>query len=310
MGVKQMQVPAKDLARTSQQSCTSQIRYAIVTPARNEAAFLEEHLASVVSQTVRPAEWVIVDDGSTDATGAIVDRWAAQHAWIKSLHRGDRGFRQAGAGVIEAFYDGYHALRTHDWEYLVKLDGDLILNPDYFERCLEEFVKDAQLGIGGGIVYDGQNAPGKFEQGPSFHVRGAVKMYRRACWDAIGGLITSPGWDTVDELKANYLGWNTRSFAALKVLHLRPTGAVDGTWKNAVKNGRANYVTGYHPLFMLLKCLRRALSKPYVVGGLGLSYGFVSGCIRRIPRVNDPSLIRYIRRQQLRYLLHLKSIWN
>lgn len=290
--------------------CTSETRYVIVTPVRNEDAYLEEHLASVVQQTIRPTEWIIVDDGSTDATGAIVDRWAAQHGWIKSLHRGDRGFRQAGTGVIEAFYEGYHALKMHDWEYLVKLDGDLILSPDYFERCLEEFAKDAHLGIGGGIVCDREDAPLKFEQGPRFHVRGAVKMYRRSCWNAIGGLITSPGWDTVDELKANYLGWHTRSFTELRVLHCRSTGAVDGTWKNAVKNGQANYVTGYHPLFMFLKCLRRALNKPYVVEALGLFYGFVSGYILRIPRVNDSALIRYVRRQQLRYLIHLKSIWN
>lgn len=290
--------------------CTSETRYVIVTPVRNEDAYLEEHLASVVRQTIRPTEWIIVDDGSTDATGAIVDRWASQHAWIKALHRGDRGFRYAGTGVMEAFYDGYHALSTRDWTYLVKLDGDLILSPDYFERCLEEFAKDAQLGIGGGIVCDREDAPLKFEQGPSFHVRGAVKMYRRACWVAIGGLITSSGWDTVDELKANYLGWHTRSFTDLRVLHCRPTGAVDGRWKDAIKNGRANYVTGYHPVFMLLKCLRRALNKPYVVGALGLFYGFVSGYIRRLPQVEDPALIKYIRRQQLRRLFLLKSIWQ
>lgn len=255
-----MEVPAKHRDAGMHLLCASETRYVIVTPVRNEDAYLEEHLASVGRQTIRPTEWVIVDDGSTDATGAIVDRWASQHARIKSLHRGDRGFRYAGTGVIEAFYDGYHALSTHDWKYLVKLDGDLILSPDYFERCLEEFAKDAQLGIGGGIVCDREAAPLKFGQGPSFHVRGAVKMYRRACWDAIDGLITSPGWDTVDELKSNYLGLNTRIFTELRVLHCRTTGAVDGTWKNAVKNGHANYGTGYHPVFMFLKCLRRALA--------------------------------------------------
>ena len=135
-------------------------------------------------------------------------------------------------------------------------------------------------------------------------------MYRHACWDAIDGLLTSPGWDTVDELKANCVGRHTRSFIELRVLHCRPTGAVDGTWKNAVKNGQANYVTGYHPLFMVLKCLRRALNKPYVVGALGLFYGFVSGYIRRAPRVADPALIKYIRRQQLRRLFLLESIWQ
>lgn len=291
-------------------SVESSTKYVVITPVRNEALYLEESIASVVQQTIRPVEWIIVDDGSTDETGAILDRQASQHNWIRVVHRTNRGFRHSGTGVMEAFYDGYGALKTQDWGNLVKLDADLILRPDYFERCFDQFSQDPQLGIGGGIVCDRGNAPLKFEQGPSFHVRGAVKMYRRACWDAIGGLIISPGWDTVDELKANYLGWKTRSFTDLKVLHCRPTGAVDGTWKNAVKNGQANYVTGYHPLFMFLKCLRRALNKPYVIEAVGLFYGFLSGYIRRIPRVDDSSLIRYIRRQQLRYLLHLKSIWN
>jgi glycosyltransferase involved in cell wall biosynthesis len=286
------------------------IRYVVITPVRNEAAHLEENIASVMRQTVRPAEWVLVDDGSTDATGTIVDLRAARHAWITALHRRDRGFRQAGTGVIEAFYDGYRALRTHDWEYLVKLDGDLTLGPDYFERCFEEFGIDPQLGIGGGIVYHIEDDKLKIEKNPCFHVRGATKIYRRACWDALGGLITSPGWDTLDEVKANFLGWKTRSFPELRVLHRRPTGAADGTWRNAVKNGLANYVSAYHPLFMLLKCLKRAVKKPYVVESLGLCYGFVSGYIRRAPRVADPALIQYIRKQQLRRLLLLESIWK
>jgi glycosyltransferase involved in cell wall biosynthesis len=303
-------ISQKNAARAWDQSPEREIRYVVITPVRNEAAHLEENIASVVRQTVRPAEWVLVDDGSTDATGTIVDLWAARHSWIKALHRRDRGFRQAGTGVIEAFYDGYRALRTHDWEYLVKLDGDLTLGPDYFQRCFDEFGKDPQLGIGGGIVYHIEDDKLKIEKNPRFHVRGATKIYRRACWDALGGLVPSPGWDTVDELKAHFLGWKTRGFPELRVLHRRPTGAADGTWRNAVKNGLANYVAAYHPLFMLLKCLKRAVKKPYVVESLGLLYGFVSGYIRRAPRVADPALIQYIRKQQLRRLLLLESMWE
>ena len=290
-------------------STDSEVRFVVITPVRTEAAHLEENIGSVVRQTVRPTEWVLIDDGSTDATGKIVDLCAARHSWIKALHRRDRGFRQAGTGVIEAFYDGYRALRTHDWEYLVKLDGDLTLGPDYFQRCFEEFGKDPRLGIGGGLVYHIEDDQVKIENNPRFHVRGATKIYSRACWDALGGLVTSPGWDTLDELKAHFQGWKTRSFPQLKVLHHRPTGAAEGQWRNAVKNGLANYVSAYHPLFMLLKCLRRALRKPYVESP-GLFYGFVSGYIRRVPRVEDPALIRYIRKQQLRRLLLLESMWE
>ena len=291
-------------------SSVDQIRFVIITPVRNEAAYLEETISSVLSQSVRPAEWVLVNDGSTDGTGAIIDRWGGQHALIRPLHRRDRGFRQQGTGVMEAFYDGYQALSTYDWEYVVKLDGDLILAPDYFEKCFEEFVKDPQLGIGGGMLYQVEEDQVKPEVHQIFHVRGATKIYRRACWEALGGLMKSPGWDTVDELKAHFLGWKTRTFPDVRVQHRRPTGAIDGAWRNAVKHGVGNYVAAYHPLFVIFKCLKRVPNKPYGIDSLGICYGFFSSYAKQLPRIQDPACIRYIRRQQLRRLLFLKSIWK
>lgn len=308
-GGKQMEVPAKHLDRGMHRLPASETRYVIITPIRNEAAHLEKHVASVVSQTVKPTEWILVDDGSTDMTGAIIDQLASQYTWIKALHRHDRGFRP-GTGVIEAFYDGYAALRTYDWEYLVKLDGDLTFEPDYFEKCFEEFGKDSLLGIAGGILYQVEEDQMKLEVHQSFHVRGATKIYRRACWDALGGLMKSPGWDTVDELKAHFLGWETRTLPDIRVLHRRPTGAVDGTWRNAVKHGLGNYVAAYHPLFIVFKCLKRVVHKPYGIDSLGIFYGFLSGYSKQFPRIQDPAFIHYIRRQQLRRLLFLESIWK
>jgi hypothetical protein len=141
-------------------------------------------------------------------------------------------------------------------------------------------------------------------------VRGPIKLYKRACWDAIGGLITAPGWDTVDELHANYHGWRTRSFLELKVIHYRPTGAAQGAWRDSVKNGRADYVSGYHPIFMAAKCVQRMLHRPFGIVSLGLAWGYLSGYVRGTPRVRDPLLVRYVRRQQLRRLIGLKSIWT
>jgi biofilm PGA synthesis N-glycosyltransferase PgaC len=282
-------------------------QYVIVSPIRNEAAHLAETIAAVVSQTIKPAEWVLVDDGSSDATGSIADDWAGRYAWIRVIHRRDRGGRSQGTGVMEAFYEGYGALTITDWEFLVKFDGDIVAGSSYFEACLAKFDADPALGIGGGYVDEGLGPDGT----PPFHVRGATKIYRRACWNQLGGLIKSPGWDTLDELKAQFLGWKTRTFADLRVLHRRHTGAADGAWLNAVKNGRANYVAAYHPLFMVLKCLKRFLSsRPYGLQSLGLWYGFVGGYLHRLPRVEDKLLIRYIRSQQLRRLLFLPSIWS
>jgi hypothetical protein len=123
-------------------------------------------------------------------------------------------------------------------------------------------------------------------------------------------LLRTPGWDTVDEVKAQMSGWEVRTFRDLKVLHYRPTGAAEGPWRNAVKDGRADYVTGYHPLFMFLKCAKRIFQKPYLLGSVGLLYGFIESYIRRAPQVNDRALIHYVRQQQMRRLLLQDSIWK
>jgi biofilm PGA synthesis N-glycosyltransferase PgaC len=261
-------------------------------------------------QTIRPIEWIIVDDGSTDGTGEVIEKYAAEYSWITALHRADRGRRENGTGVIEAFYYGYQTLRRAEWDFIVKMDGDVTPSTDYFENCFEEFEKDPTLGIGGGVICHLENGSLNVEGCPQFHVRGATKIYRCACWNAIGGLLQAPGWDTIDEVKANMLGWRTRSFQHLKLLHRRPTGAADGVWRNSVKDGRADYISAYHPLFMLLKCVKRLFHKPLVVGSIGMLYGFISAYLNRAPQVSDPALIHYVRSQQLRRLLFLDSIWK
>jgi glycosyltransferase involved in cell wall biosynthesis len=286
--------------------------YVIVTPVRNEAEFLPGTIASVASQTLAPRQWILVNDGSTDTSGQILDAAARQHPWIKVVHRPDRGFRKSGGGVVEAFYDGYARIDSKSWDYLVKLDGDLSFDPTYFERCFSRFDQDPKLGLGGGAICNSRNgdliveSPGD----PVFHVRGATKIYRRACWDQIGGLLKAPGWDTLDELKANMLGWKTRTFPDLKLVHHRIAGNADGAWKNWVKNGRANYITGYHPLFMVVKCMKRLFEKPYGLASLGLLTGFFGGYVKREPQVEDKELIRFLRRQQLNRLLCKQSLWT
>ena len=285
-------------------------KYVIITPARDEEAFLEKTIASVASQSILPTQWIIVNDGSVDRTGQIIDRYASMYPWITPVHRSNRGYRQAGGGVVATFYDGYAQIRSPDWEFLVKLDADLSFSADYFESCFAEFDQDLRLGIGGGGIYHEEAGELKLERNPRFHVRGATKIYRRECWDALGGLLRAPGWDTVDELKANMLGWTSRTFPDLRLSHYRFTGAADGAWRDSIKNGRANYITGYHPIFMLLKCVRRSVQRPFLVGSVGLGWGFLSGYWRRTPRVQDHALIRYTRSQQMRHLLHLESIWK
>src|SRR5579862_7957916 len=123
--------------------------YVVITPVRDEEEHLQSTIESMVQQTVLPKEWIIVDDGSKDHTGEIIDDYASRYPWIKAVHREDRGFRKAGGGVVDAFYDGYRVLTCSEWDFVVKFDGDLIFDADYFEKCLGEFHLDSKLGIGG-----------------------------------------------------------------------------------------------------------------------------------------------------------------
>jgi glycosyltransferase involved in cell wall biosynthesis len=286
--------------------------YIIITPVRDEERHIMKTLESVSSQQILPEEWIIVDDGSRDQTGKILDEYSKGYPWIKVLHRKDRGFRQPGTGVIEAFYEGYEKIRAREWEFLVKLDGDLSFPPDYFEKCFSHFKADHSLGIGGGLVMVYKNGKLVIDSphDPPFHVRGATKIYRRPCWEKISPLLKSPGWDTIDEVKANMLGWSTRTFHDLKIVQHKLTGEGDGSWRNWFKNGLGNYITGYHPLFMLGKCIKRATKRPYLLASLALFMGFCSGYVKHIPQVDDKRVINYLRQQQLRKLMMKPSIYG
>jgi len=288
------------------------INYAVVSPVRNEGEYISLTISSMVAQTIRPTKWIIVNDGSTDKTGQIAEEAARSNSWIKVVNRADRGFRKAGGGVIDAFYEGYGLIEKESWDYVVKLDGDLSFESDYFENCFGHFDENPQLGIAGGTICSaiGGVVEAESKIDPRFHVRGATKIYRAACWREIGGLIHAPGWDTLDEVKANMLGWVTCTISGINAIHHRPTGGAYGKWNDMTKGGIANYIAGYHPLFMFLKCIRRMAEKPYLLGGSALLFGFVKGYVKRIPQVDDKALIRYFRQQQMNRLMRRKSLWG
>jgi biofilm PGA synthesis N-glycosyltransferase PgaC len=284
-------------------------RYIIVSPVRDEGAHLAVTAQSLVTQTVTPTQWVIVDDGSRDDTAEIARRYASQHSWITVVQRRDRGFRAPGNGVMEAFHAGLSAVDAQ-WDFLVKLDGDVLLRDDYFEQCLARFDANPKLGIAGGAFHSPTEDGYVEERHPMFHVRGATKIYRRRCWDDIGGLIRTTGWDTYDEVKANRLGWQTYTFRDLVVLQQRTTGGVAGPWRNSVKNGLAGYIVGYDPMFMIARAARNLLSPPRFATSFGLLWGYFGALARRAPRVDDPETIRYTRREQRKRLLGRESIWR
>ena len=285
--------------------------YLVVTPARNEEDHLGALARSMAAQTRRPAEWVVVDDGSSDTTGELVDRFAGDHEWVTAVHRPDRGHRAPGGGVAETFNAGLAAARTDDWDYVVKLDADLELDPDYFARCLRYLETHDDVGIIGGLVHDRQpDGSLAVEKNPTFHVRGATKIYRRATWEAIGGLVVAKGWDTIDELKANQLGWRTMTLSDVAVVQQRTTGARAGTWRDWAKNGRAAHFCGYHPLFIVARAGRVAMTRPFLVRGVALFSGWLSAVVRRRAPIADPELIGYVRRQQINRLSGRPTIWR
>lgn len=265
----------------------------------------------MVNQDFRPVRWIIVDDGSEDETPIQAESAAREHDWIEVIRRSDRGYRLPGQGVVDAFYEGFDAIGNCNWDFISKFDGDLSFGKDYFSKCLSSFAEDPQLGIAGGMCSlqrGGQIIP-ETPDDPIFHVRGPTKIYRRQCFEQIGGLKRLAGWDGIDELKANMLGWTTKTLRHIPIIHHRPTGQADGTWKNQVKFGRANYIMGYHPLFMVAKILKRLFQPPFVVGSLGLGWGYLAAIMNRVPTVDDPELIGYVRQEQLNKLLLRPSIW-
>lgn len=314
----------------STEICLRPLRYIAITPVRDEEQYLRHTIRSMLRQTILPVQWILVDDGSSDRTLTIINGLSAQKSWITAVHRPDssrdsrsgvsgtddepvsyrRGTRALQAKEIEAFYEGFEHITTTDWDFLVKLDGDVSFGAHYFERCFARFARDRDLGIGGGIICHRLEGRLQAEVTPRFHVRGATKIYRRACWHEIGGVVKGAGWDTLDEVKANMLGWRTRTFLHLPVIHHRYTGAANGAWRNALKNGLWNHVCGYHPLFVLAKCVKRMFWRAQMLHSTGLLWGFVLGRIRRVPQIEDKALIRFLQEQQLRRLLLRPTIWK
>jgi glycosyltransferase involved in cell wall biosynthesis len=286
------------------------IRYAIISPVRNESLHIEKTILAVISQTIQPEKWIIVNDGSTDNTSDIVRKYSLIHKWIHLIDKENRGYAEPGRGVMEAFYHGYNNINIDDYDYIVKLDGDLDFQANYFESIFHEFGKNNKLGIASGVCFISRKGKMERENHPEFHVRGASKVYKVACWKDIGGLIEHRGWDIIDEMKAQSLGWETKSFQNLHIIHYKPTGYNTGSYKWTIILGKANYYCGYHPLFVVAKCIKRMFKIPYIIGGLGILYGYFNDYIKNSEQVNDRDVINFIQKEQINKLTFRKSIWD
>jgi glycosyltransferase involved in cell wall biosynthesis len=279
-----------------------------ITPARDEQGFLPRLIASMVAQTVKPERWIIIDDGSADSTGDIIDRAAENHFWIEPHHLPRSGVRAPGGESIIMRFLSREAWQDRD--AILRLDADLSFKAQFVARLLAEFDLDKQLGIPGPTLWERADERWRERPAPSFHTRGAAKMYSRSCFEAIGGLETGLGWDTIDEVRALTLGFSTRSFRHIIAYHHRLQGAASGCWASRMAAGRAAYNIGYSPLFLLARALRLALGWPPLVSGMALVAGYAESFLKRLPRQLSRAQIDFVRRQQLRRLLLMESVWR
>jgi biofilm PGA synthesis N-glycosyltransferase PgaC len=277
-------------------------RYVLITPCRNEAAFARRTLDSVIAQSVRPALWVIVDDGSSDTTPAILADYAARFDFIRVVRRDDRGRRSVGPGVIEAFYAGYSTIDPREFDYLCKLDLDLDLPPRYFELLMRRMEAEPRLGTcSGKPYYRARN--GRFVSefcGDETSI-GASKFYRVQCFQQIGGFVRQVMWDGIDCHRCRMRGWIARSWddPELRFEHLRPMGSSEnGIVAGRLRGGRGQYYMGTGLAYMTASALYRMLRRPFVIGGIAMWWGYVSSLIRRAPRYEEPDFRRFLRAYQ------------
>lgn len=277
------------------------MKFLIISPVRNEAAFIEETLQSMISQTLLPELWIIVDDGSTDNTARIVEKYSQRHPFIRLLQLKDRGFRQPAIGVVNAFYKGLEAAVGVGYDVLVKLDGDLRFADDTLERIARAFKHDPKLGITGGVRYEQRKPGGPFvlDVVPDGVVGGPYKFYRRSCFEMIGGLVRRSGWDGVDQVRANMLGWKTGEIPEIHFYHLKPTGSADGRGmiRAAWKYGdAAHYMGGYFWYFLLRTILQSIKTRSPIVGPV-MIWAWLMAAVKRAER--EPRELRqFLRRQQ------------
>lgn len=278
-------------------------KYIIITAVKNEGQFIGETLSSLSAQSVKPAEWVIVNDGSTDSTPKLVKDYAVKHDWIHLIDA-DISKRARGGHLVRLFCLGLSKIKTPDFDFIVKLDGDLSFEPAFFERIFIHLAKNPKLGITSGISYIWSGGKLVEEKSAKGHTLGACKVYRRKCFEDIGGLVEAMGWDGIDEIKARMKGWDAAPVPGLKVIHLRPEGKANGTFASGRERGRGSYFMGYHPLFFAFRAARSFVKSP--LDAVGMITGYLSAALSGSKRIDDPEFIRFLRINQLRKLLMLK----
>jgi GT2 family glycosyltransferase len=277
-----------------------QYSYVLITPARNEAAFLEKTILSVVGQTIRPIKWVIVSDGSTDGTDSIVKRYATEHQWIELLRMPERQERHF-AGKVHAFNAGYAKVEGLNYDLIGSLDADISFDSDYFAFLLARLSENPRLGlVGTPFEEGGESYDYRFVS--IEHVSGACQLFRRECFEEIGGYvpIQGGGIDHVAVLSARMQGWQTRTFPEKVCHHHRKQGsASNGPLKIKFRVGALDYALGGHPAWELFRVVYQMTKRPFVAGGSMIFAGYFWSMVRRVKRPISPEIVKFRRREQI-----------
>ncbi|MFY8349612.1 glycosyltransferase [Pseudoalteromonas sp. SSM20] len=274
--------------------------YLIISPCRNEEKYMRKTLESVVNQTITPAKWLIVDDGSTDNTPQILREYADKYDFIEILTRKNRGHRAVGPGVIEAFYDGYNQLNIDDYSYICKLDLDLDLPYGYFEFLINQMVQEPRLGTYSGKPYFIDDKSGELIPevcGDESSV-GMTKFYRVECFKQIGGFVRQVMWDGIDSHRCRLLGWISASedHPEIRFTHLRPMGSSQKSiWTGRIRHGFGQYFMGTGFLYMFASVVFRLNKKPYVIGSIATFWGYVKSAFTNVQRLDDPEMIKLMK---------------
>ncbi len=279
-------------------------RYVLITPARNEQAFIQKTLESVVHQRYLPVKWVIVNDGSTDATASIVEPYAAKYDWIKLVNlpvRSDRHF----AAKVQAFNAGQERVKNISYEVIGNLDADVSFDEDHFEFLLCEFRDNPRLGVAGTVFREqGYSSETDSLEG-QHHVSGQCQLFRRQCFEEIGGYFANRagGIDWIAVTTARMLGWRTRSYREKSFFHYRHLGTAErSVFAAAFSYGEKDYYLGGHPLWQLFRVTYRMTKRPYLVDGIALGLGYAWAMLRRVKRPVSKKLMKFHRREQMRKL--------
>jgi len=279
------------------------LKYVLVTPARNEAAFIEQTIKSVISQTILPTKWVIVSDGSTDGTDEIVKKYLSDYPWMELVRMPERRDRHFGAKV-KCFKAGYERMQGLGYDIIGNLDADITFDPDYFAFLLGKVDGDASLGVVGTPFVEGATSY-NFQFTAVDHVSGACQLFRRECFEQIGGYmeVKGGGIDWIAVTTARMKGWKTRTFVERVCYHHRPMGtASSGRLRANFKLGQQDYYLGGHPLWQLFRGCYQMARAPYVAGGFLLVAGYGWAWLKRVERPVSKELIQFHQGEQMQRL--------